>query len=33
MDTEKDKTKGEDIQEAIQRIRMTIRGREVKPLE
>ena len=33
MDTEKDKTKGEEIQEEIQRIRMTLRGRETKPLE
>ena len=33
MDTEKDKTKGEEIQEEIQRIRMTLRGREVTPLE
>ena len=33
MDADKDKMKGEEIQEEIQRIRMTLRGREVKPLE
>ncbi len=33
MDAEKDKTKGEEITEEIQRIRMTLRGRETKPLE
>ena len=33
MDAEKDKTNKEEVQEAIQRIRMTLRGREVKPLE
>ena len=33
MEAEKDKTKGEEIAEEIQRIRMTLRGRECKPLE
>ena len=33
MDAEKDKIKGEEITEEIQRIRMTLRGRAVKPLE
>ena len=33
MDADKDKIKGEEIAEEIQRIRMTLRGREVKPLE
>ena len=33
MDAEKDKTKGEEIKEEIQKIRMTLRGREVKALE
>ena len=34
MDAEKDnKNKGEEIQEEIHRIRMTLRGRETKPLE
>lgn len=33
MDADKDKTKGEEHQEEIQRIRMTLRGKEVKPLE
>ena len=33
MDVEKDKIKGEEIAEDIQRIRMTLRGKEVKPLE
>ncbi len=33
MDVEKDKTAKEEVQEEIQRIRMTLRGREVKPLE
>ena len=33
MDAEKDKTNKEEVQEAIQRIRMTLRGREIKPLE
>ena len=33
MDGEKDKTKGEEVQEEIQRIRMTLRSRNVKPLE
>ena len=32
-DLDKDKTKGEENQEVIQRIRMTLRGRETKPLE
>ena len=33
MAEEKDPKKGEEIQEEVQRIRMTLRGREVKPLE
>ena len=33
MDAEKDKIKGEEITEEIQRIRLTLRGRETKPLE
>ena len=33
MDADKDKMKGEEIAEEIQRIRMTLRGREVRPLE
>ncbi|CDW80788.1 ribosomal protein s20 [Stylonychia lemnae] len=33
VDAEKDKTKGEEIQEEIQRIRMTLRSKETKPLE
>ena len=33
MDADKEKTKGDEVQEEIQRIRMTLRGREVKPLE
>ena len=30
---EKDKIKGEEIAEEIQRIRMTLRGKDTKPLE
>ena len=33
VDAEKDKTKGEEIHEEIQRIRMTLRSKEVKALE
>merc|ERR1712071_507130 len=33
MDAEKEKTKGEETYEEIQRIRMTLKGRETKPLE
>ena len=33
MDGEKEKTKGEEVTEENQRIRMTLRGRETKPLE
>jgi len=33
MDADKDKTKGEEIKEEIQKIRMTLRGRHTKPLE
>eukprot|EP00347_Sterkiella_histriomuscorum_P021874 403332462 len=33
VDAEKDKTKGEEIQEEIQRIRMTLRSKEIKALE
>ena len=33
MDADKDKTKGEEIKEEIQKIRMTLRGRHVAPLE
>ena len=33
MDVEKEKTKGEEVHEEIQRIRMTLRSKEVKPLE
>jgi len=33
MDAEKDKTKGEETKEEIQKIRMTLRGRHTKPLE
>jgi len=32
-DLDKDKTKGEENQEVIQRIRMTLRSKEIKPLE
>mmetsp|Transcript_43708 Transcript_43708/g.31868 ORF Transcript_43708/g.31868 Transcript_43708/m.31868 type:complete len:119 (+) Transcript_43708:49-405(+) len=30
---DKEKTKGEEVQEEIQRIRMTLRSKDVKPLE
>ena len=33
MDGDKEKTKGEEVHEEIQRIRMTLRSKEVKPLE
>merc|ERR1711937_279733 len=33
MEPEKDKTKGDEVQEEIQRIRMTLRAKEVKSLE
>ncbi len=33
MEGDKDKTKGEEVHEEIQRIRMTLRGRQVRPLE
>lgn len=33
VDAKEDKTKGEEIQEELQRIRMTLRGKDVKPLE
>ena len=33
MDADKEKTKGEETYEEIQRIRMTLKGRQVKPLE
>ena len=33
MADQKDKTKGEEVHEDIHKIRMTLRGREIKPLE
>ena len=33
MEGDKDKTKGEEVHEEIQKIRMTLRGREIRPLE
>ncbi len=33
MENDKDKMKGEEVQEEIQRIRMTLRGKEVRALE
>ncbi len=33
MDADKDKTKGAEVEEEIQKIRMTLRGRHTKPLE
>ena len=33
MDADKDKMKGEEPVEEMQRVRITLRGREVKPLE
>ena len=33
MEADKEKMKGEEIAEEIQRIRMTLRGKETRPLE